>query len=221
MSSVEDSGKSVAMSMFYIGINAGETLLEAIGNFLGAVKYANYQYAEGRYKDFLKERGYKFRKDINLVRVATAQEVEVHRVAVTQEDRKLLEQLSKKYGLDYSLQRRPDNLEELARKKYVFRQELSPSEERMLHAFTVRDPYGKPVRDPNNPGLPLLSKAEYVFGCSETQLANLEAVYTEMLRIKQKVPFVQRLKNAERNSQLHNMFAKRKRAKERNLNRGK
>lgn len=221
MSSVENSSKSIAMSMFYIGINAGETLVDSIGKFLSAVKYANYQYAEGRYQDFLKVRGAKFRSDANLVRVAIGQGVDVHRVAVTQEDRRLLEHLSKKYGLDYSLQRRPDNLEELAKKKYIFRQELTPAEEKMLHAFTVRDQYGKPVKDLKKPGVPLLSKAEYVFGCSETQLRNLEVVYTELLRIKNKVPFMELLKNAERNAKLHNMYSKRNRAQKRNINRGK
>lgn len=196
---IEQSEKNVGMMLLHIGLRTGDNLLRALEMALNSVRYANYKYGEDHYKDFMAEKGIKFKTEEGFIRVATKKRSDIERMPVTQAQVKDLEKLAKKYGCDYYLCKRPDNLEELLEKSFVRNECLNPPDEKLLNAFLLYGPDGRLVRDPKNPQLPLLNDRDYMFTIRSTDWNNWNLVLREMQEKYQKPTLEQRLQRAKTN----------------------
>lgn len=202
---IEQSEKNAGMMLLHIGLRAGDNLLRALEMALNSVRYANYKYGEVHYKDFLAEKGIKFKTEEGFIRVATKQRSDIERMPVTQEQVKDLEKLAKKYGCDYYLCKRPDNLEELLERRFVQHEKLTPPQAKLLDAFLLYGPNETLLRDPNNPQLPLLNDRDYMFTIRSKDWNNWDLVLRKLQAKYQKPTLEQRLQRAKTNLALEHM----------------
>lgn len=191
-----DLTQGLATAALHISIHAGATLIETLRKALTALQYANVKYGEDHYRDFLKNKGMRFRTQMGFVRVAADKKSDVERAAVSKDELALLRRLSKKHGLDYCLTRKPQDLQKLIERKFLKGEELLPQEEKMVRAFTFRNSSGKTVMDPNHPELPQVNSAEYMFTIRTDSLAHWDVVCREMESRLQHPSFDDRLRNA-------------------------
>ncbi len=201
-----DSTQGLATAALHISIHAGMTLVETLRKALTALQYANVKYGEDHYRDFLKTKGKQFKTQMGFVRVAADKKSDVERSAVSKDELALLRRLSKKHGLDYCLTRKPKDLKELIERKYTKREELLPQEEKMVRAFTFRDSAGKTVMDSENPELPQINSAEYMFTIRTDSLAHWDVVCREMESRLQHPTFDDRLRNAVNLSKIREIY---------------
>lgn len=190
------SVKNFGMMSLHIGLKAGDSLLHALEMALNSIRYANYKYGEDHYKDYLAKEGLKFKTEEGFVRVATKKRSDIERFPVTKNQVKDLEKLAKKYGCDFYLCKRPENLEQLLELRFKDRQPLTPPEEKLLNAFLLYGPDGRLVRDPNNPELPLLNDRDYMFTIRSTDWNNWDLILKKMQVKYQKPTLEDRIQQA-------------------------
>lgn len=161
-----DSGymaKEMMHSLFTIGWSTGTTLVYALREAIWQIKMDSEKSGERSYKNYLKEdKGRKFTDEIDFLRVAEKQKSEMVKASVTKDDVIFLQKMCQRYGVDYHLRTRPQNLESLVQKKYVNNEILTSREDNILKSFILTDPTGKPMMDPANPKIPLLKKDDYL-----------------------------------------------------------
>ena len=209
--STEQSSKNLGMGSIYIAITAGCNIAVALRRTLTAIKYANIKYGEEHYQDYLKQRGHRFKKDINLARVAMdVKKSDIERMCVNETDVRIIKEYATKYGLDFALTSKPDDLEKLAERKFVKGEELNSQEEKILKAFTIRDEKGKKIMDPENPKMPLLNEAEYMLTIATVDLTRWELICREMEARSHIPSFDDRLKNAVQMAKVNSVHLKTK-----------
>lgn len=194
--STEQSSKNLGMGILYVSINAGTNIAIALRRTLNAIMYANVKYGEDHYIDYLKKRGYEFKKDINLAKVAfDKKKSDIERVSVNQEDVRIIKEYSMKYGMDFALTKRPKDLDTLI-DRYIKKEKLTSQEEKIIKAFTIRDHDGNLVMDPEKPGRPQIRDAQYMLTFASVDLARWELICREMEARSHIPPFEERMKSA-------------------------
>lgn len=194
--STEQSSKNLGIGILYISIDAGTNIAIALRRTLNAIKYANVKYGEDHYLDYLAKRGYQFKKDINLARVAMdKKKSDIERVSVNQTDVRIIREYSMKYGMDFALTKRPKDLDDLI-ERYIKKEKLTSQEEKIVKAFTIRDHEGNLVMDPEKPDRPQIRDAEYMLTFASVDLARWELICREMEARSHVPPFDERLKSA-------------------------
>ena len=194
---IEKSEKDFGMMMLHIGLKSGDSLLHALEMALNSIRYAFYKYGEDHYKDYLAEKGLKFKTEEGFIRVATKKKSDIERIPVTKAQVNDLEKLAKKYGCDFYLCKRPENLEQLLERKFVEQQALTQSDEKLLNAFLLIGPDGRLIRDPNNPQLPLLNDRDYMFTIRSTDWNNWDLILRKMEAKYQKPTLNDRIQRAK------------------------
>lgn len=218
--STEQSSKNLGIGILYISIDAGTNIAIALRRTLNAIKYANVKYGEDHYIDYLKKRGYEFKKDINLAKVALdKKKSDIERVSVNQEDVRIIKEYSMKYGLDFALTKRPSDLDTLI-DRYVKKEKLTAQEEKIVRAFTIRDNEGNLVMNPEKPDRPQVREAEYMLTFASVDLARWELICREMEARSHIPPFNERLKSAIQLAKV-NLVHLQNRTRERFRERGK
>lgn len=218
--STEQSAKNLGVGAVYVAINAGTNIAVALRRTLNAMMYANVKYGEEHFKDYLAKRGYQFKKDINLARVAMdKKKSDIERVSVNQTDVQIIKEYSTKYGLDFALTKRPKDLDNLI-DRYVNKETLTGQEEKIVKAFTIRDHQGNLVMDPEHPDRPQINDAEYMLTFATVDLSRWELICREMEARSHIPPFDERLKSAVQMAKV-NLVHLQNRAKERFRERGK
>lgn len=213
--STESTAKNQGVATFYIAIEAGSDIARELRRFLTAVQYANVSYGEDQYKDYLKERGHKFKSEMEFARVAfDVKESNIERYAVVKEDKDIIENYAKKYGMDYCLIKRPDDLENLIKRKFVDKEEMTGQEEKIIRAFTYRDGNKETLMNPENPSMPLINDAAYMLTIASVDLDRWELICREMESRTHKPSFKDRMNTAKHMAKAYNENLK-KRARER------
>lgn len=195
--STEQSTKNAGMMLLHIGLRAGDDLLRALEMTLNTIRYANYEYGEDHYKDYLAKKGLEFKTEEGFVRVATKMRSDIERIPVSQAQIKDLKQLAKQHGCDFFLCKRPENLDELVDKKYIHFQPLTPPEEKLLDAFLIHGEDGRVLLDPKNAQRPLLNDREYMFTIRSTDWNSWDLILKKMQTKYQKPTLEERLKRAK------------------------
>lgn len=194
---IEQSEKNAGMLLLHIGLKSGDSLLHALEMALNSIRYAFYKYGEDHYKDYLAQKGLKFKTEEGFIRVATKKKSDIERIPVTKKQVHDLEKLAKKYGCDFYLCKRPENLEQLLERKFVKQQPLTQSDEKLLNAFLLIGPDGRLIRDPHNPQLPLLNDRDYMFTIRSTDWNNWDLILRKMQVKYQKPSLEERLHRAK------------------------
>lgn len=208
--STEQSAKNLGVAVAYIAIDATSNIARALRQFLTSMKYSYQTYGEKEYKNFLKEsKGHFFKNELDFVHVTMdKKESDIERMAVTDEDRKIIEQYTRRMGIDYCLIKRPDDLEQLIERKFIDGETLSANEEKIVHAFTLRDNNGKTIMNPEKPDYPLLNEASYMLTIATKDLSKWEYITRELEIRSHKPPFKQRLKDAKIMQKVQEAFVK-------------
>lgn len=197
--STEQSAKNLSVAVAYIAIDATSNIAKALRNFLTAMKYSYQTYGEKEYKNYLKEsKGHFFKNEMDFVHVTMdKKQSDVERMAVTDEDRKIIEKYTRRMGIDYCLIKRPNDLDRLIEKKFINGEELNSNEEKIVRAFTFRDNNGKTIMDPENPKKPLVNDAAYMLTIATKDLNKWEYITRELEIRSHNPPLKQRLKDAK------------------------
>lgn len=197
--STETSSKNAGAAIFYISIEAGIDIAQALRRSLTAIKYATVSYGETHYKDYLKgEMGHKFKSELNFARVTMdKKKSDVERIPVTEKDRSIIEEMTHNMNIDYCLMRRPEDLDALIEKKFIRGEKLTNQEEKIVRAFISHDEQGKILMDPENPKLPKKNDAEYMILIASTDLNKWEYITRELEIRSHKPDLKERLKNAK------------------------
>lgn len=197
--SIEESSKNTMVALFHVGIDASTNIARCLRQFLAAVRYANISYGESHYVDFFKEnQGHKFKDELNFIHVAyDVKKSDVERFPVTVKDRNIIEKYAHRLNIDYSLVRKPEDLDEIIQRKYKFKMPLTAMEEKLVRAFTFRDLNGNVIMDPENPKIPLINSAEYMLTIASTDLNKWELITRELERSSHVPTLTEKLKNAK------------------------
>ena len=101
---------------------------------------------------------------------------EVVKASVSKDDVLFLQKTCQRYGVDFHLRTRPENLEELLQKKFVRQEMLTSREDDILKSFIMYDPQGKMMMDPENESIPLLKKDDYLLSFKQTDINKWELI---------------------------------------------
>lgn len=195
--SVEQSSKNLGIASFYIGISATSNIARALRQFLTSIKYANVKYGEQQYKDYLKVKGHRFKSDTKLARVALdVKKSDIERISVNDTDKAIIKEYAIKYGMDFALTKKPSDFDNLIKKKFVDKVEMTGQEEKIIKAFTYRDAKGKIIMDAENPDIPLINDNKYMLTISTVDLARWEIICREMEANSHIPTFNDRMKDA-------------------------
>lgn len=215
---MDSSSKNLGVACLHICFSATTNIARALRSALSAIKYANVKYGEEHYRDYLKEKGHKFRSEKELSRMAAiVKNSDVERYAIVQEDIDIIQKYAVKWGMDYALTKKPEDLDYLIKKRFVDKQELNSQQQKIVDAFIVKDENGKPVM---NEGIPQIIEESYMLTICTKDLVRWEHICREM-EAKTHVPdFHDRLRDAQVAAKVNLIFA-RNRMYDRMLNRWK
>jgi len=177
---VSDSGymtKEMMQGIITIGWQAGTSMVHVLRDVIWRLKIANEKSGESSYKNYLNEtKGKKFKDEIDFLRVAEKKKSEVVKASVSKDDVLFLQKTCQRYGVDFHLRTRPENLEELLQKKFVRQEMLTSREDDILKSFIMYDPQGKMMMDPENESIPLLKKDDYLLSFKQTDINKWELI---------------------------------------------
>ncbi len=160
-----------------IGWQAGTSMVHVLRDVIWRLKIANEKSGESSYKNYLNEtKGKKFKDEIDFLRVAEKKKSEVVKASVSKDDVLFLQKTCQRYGVDFHLRTRPENLEELLQKKFVRQEMLTSREDDILKSFIMYDPQGKMMMDPENESIPLLKKDDYLLSFKQTDINKWELI---------------------------------------------
>lgn len=207
--STEQSSKNMSAGLFYIGIRGGESIASALRRFLTAVRYTNVKYGEKHYKNYLNKVGHQFKKDTKLARIAfDVKKSNIERYSVNKEDVQIIRDYARKFGMDFALTKKPEDLDRIVTKKFIDKEQLSSQEEKILRAFTYRDKTGNYIMDAENPNKPMISEDEHMLTIASVDLDRWELICREMEIRSHKPKFQDRLKTAIHQSKVINEYLK-------------
>lgn len=177
---MSDSGymtKEMMQGIITIGWQAGTSMVHVLRDVIWRLKIANEKSGESSYKNYLNEtKGKKFKDEIDFLRVAEKKKSEVVKASVSKDDVLFLQKTCQRYGVDFHLRTRPENLEELLQKKFVRQEMLTSREDDILKSFIMYDPQGKMMKDPENESIPLLKKDDYLLSFKQTDINKWELI---------------------------------------------
>lgn len=177
---MSDSGymtKEMMQGIITIGWQAGTSMVHVLRDVIWRLKIANEKSGESSYKNYLNEtKGKKFKDEIDFLRVAEKKKSEVVKASVSKDDVLFLQKTCQRYGVDFHLRTRPENLEELLQKKFVRQEMLTSREDDILKSFIMYDPQGKMMMDPKNESIPLLKKDDYLLSFKQTDINKWELI---------------------------------------------
>lgn len=177
---MSDSGymtKEMMQGIITIGWQAGTSMVHVLRDVIWRLKIANEKSGESSYKNYLNEtKGKKFKDEIDFLRVAEKKKSEVVKASVSKDDVLFLQKTCQRYGVDFHLRTRPENLEELLQKKFVRQEMLTSREDDILKSFIMYDPQGKVMMDPENESIPLLKKDDYLLSFKQTDINKWELI---------------------------------------------
>ncbi|MFR6362104.1 hypothetical protein [Amedibacterium intestinale] len=177
---MSDSGymtKEMMQGIITIGWQAGTSMVHVLRDVIWRLKIANEKSGESSYKNYLNEtKGKKFKDEIDFLRVAEKKKSEVVKASVSKDDVLFLQKTCQRYGVDFHLRTRPENLEELLQKKFVRQEMLTSREDDILKSFIMYDPQGKMMMDPENESIPLLKKDDYLLSFKQTDINKWELI---------------------------------------------
>lgn len=177
---MSDSGymtKEMMQGIITIGWQAGTSMVHVLRDVIWRLKIANEKSGESSYKNYLNEtKGKKFKDEIDFLRVAEKKKSEVVKASVSKDDVLFLQKTCRRYGVDFHLRTRPENLEELLQKKFVRQEMLTSREDDILKSFIMYDPQGKMMMDPENESIPLLKKDDYLLSFKQTDINKWELI---------------------------------------------
>lgn len=177
---MSDSGymtKEMMQGIITIGWQAGTSMVHVLRDVIWRLKIANEKSGESSYKNYLNEtKGKKFKDEIDFLRVAEKKKSEVVKASVSKDDVLFLQKTCQRYGVDFHLRTRPENLEELLQKKFVRQEMLTSREDDILKSFIMYDPQGKMMMDPENESIPLLKKDDYLLSFEQTDINKWELI---------------------------------------------
>ena len=143
-------------------------------------------------------KGKKFKDEIDFLRVAEKKKSEVVKASVSKDDVLFLQKTCQRYGVDFHLRTRPENLEELLQKKFVRQEMLTSREDDILKSFIMYDPQGKMMMDPENESIPLLKKDDYLLSFKQTDINKWELICEKLedrnRSIKEKIDKAKQIK---------------------------
>lgn len=177
---MSDSGymtKEMMQGIITIGWQAGTSMVHVLRDVIWRLKIANEKSGESSYKNYLNEtKGKKFKDEIDFLRVAEKKKSEVVKASVSKDDVLFLQKTCQRYGVDFHLRTRPENLDELLQKKFVRQEMLTSREDDILKSFIMYDPQGKMMMDPENESIPLLKKDDYLLSFKQTDINKWELI---------------------------------------------
>lgn len=177
---MSDSGymtKEMMQGIITIGWQAGTSMVHVLRDVIWRLKIANEKSGESSYKNYLNEtKGKKFKDEIDFLRIAEKKKSEVVKASVSKDDVLFLQKTCQRYGVDFHLRTRPENLEELLQKKFVRQEMLTSREDDILKSFIMYDPQGKMMMDPENESIPLLKKDDYLLSFKQTDINKWELI---------------------------------------------
>ena len=177
---MSDSGymtKEMMQGIITIGWQAGTSMVHVLRDVIWRLKIANEKSGESSYKNYLNEtKGKKFKDEIDFLRVAEKKKSEVVKASVSKDDVLFLQKTCQRYGVDFHLRTRPENLEELLQKKFVRQEMLTSREDDILKSFIMYDPQGKMMMDPENESIPLLKKDDSLLSFKQTDINKWELI---------------------------------------------
>jgi len=199
---VSDSGymtKEMMQGIITIGWQAGTSMVHVLRDVIWRLKIANEKSGESSYKNYLNEtKGKKFKDEIDFLRVAEKKKSEVVKASVSKDDVLFLQKTCQRYGVDFHLRTRPENLEELLQKKFVRQEMLTSREDDILKSFIMYDPQGKMMMDPENESIPLLKKDDYLLSFKQTDINKWELICEKLedrnRSIKEKIDKAKQIK---------------------------
>lgn len=199
---MSDSGymtKEMMQGIITIGWQAGTSMVHVLRDVIWRLKIANEKSGESSYKNYLNEtKGKKFKDEIDFLRVAEKKKSEVVKASVSKDDVLFLQKTCQRYGVDFHLRTRPENLEELLQKKFVRQEMLTSREDDILKSFIMYDPQGKMMMDPENESIPLLKKDDYLLSFKQTDINKWELICEKLedrnRSIKEKIDKAKQIK---------------------------
>lgn len=169
-----------------LGIKASSQMVVVLRDFLD-YWYLQMSQTPGssKYSEFLKtNKGAYFKDEMQFANVVfNLHQADIYREPVSKEERTMLQKMCRKMGIDYSLAKRPSNLEALVAKKYVYNQDLSKHEEKLVNAFICLDKNGNPVfemEDKDGNRVPKIRDDEYLLTISEKDLPKWDYICTNL-----------------------------------------
>lgn len=207
---MSDSGymtKEMMQGIITIGWQAGTSMVHVLRDVIWRLKIANEKSGESSYKNYLNEtKGKKFKDEIDFLRVAEKKKSEVIKASVSKDDVLFLQKTCQRYGVDFHLRTRPENLEELLQKKFVRQEMLTSREDDILKSFIMYDPQGKMMMDPKNESIPLLKKDDFLMSFKQTDINKWELICERLEdrnhSIKEKIDKAKQIKqHREKNNQ--------------------
>ena len=199
---MSDSGymtKEMMQGIITIGWQAGTSMVHVLRDVIWRLKIANEKSGESSYKNYLNEtKGKKFKDEIDFLRVAEKKKSEVVKASVSKDDVLFLQKTCQRYGVDFHLRTRPENLEELLQKKFVRQEMLTSRQDDILKSFIMYDPQGKMMMDPENESIPLLKKDDYLLSFKQTDINKWELICEKLedrnRSIKEKIDKAKQIK---------------------------
>ena len=199
---MSDSGymtKELMQGILTVGWQAGTSMSHVLLDVILNIKIANEKSGEYNYKNYLNEtRGRKFKDEIDFLRISELKKSEVVKASVSKDDVLFLQKTCQRYGVDFHLRTRPENLEELMEKKFLRQELLTTREDEILKSFIMYDPQGKMMKDPNNENLPLLKNDDYLLSFKQTDINKWELICEKLeernLSIKEKIDKAKQVK---------------------------
>lgn len=156
-----------------IGIGMQQTLQEGIRNFFDVFRDWDIHNGDKNIRKFKEDlEGKRYRNEAKFILDSKRKGAfDFTDVAVQKNDIKLFSKLCKNYGIDFVLQERPANLEDLVFKYQTDPQRLSQYQKKVVEAFTYKD-------DPEGPLLIKQEAALITFASKD--LDNVERVLDKM-----------------------------------------
>lgn len=175
-----DSGymtKELMQGLVTIGWSIGTSLTHILRDAIWQLKIASEKTGENAYKDYLRtNKGKKFSDEIDFIRVAEQKKSDIVKASVSKDDVLFLQKTCQRYGVDFHLRTRPENLQELFDRKYKNGEILTARDSDVLKAFILTDPQGNEVMDPKNPDFPLLKNDDYLLTFRSTDINKWEII---------------------------------------------
>lgn len=215
-----DSGymtKELMQGILTIGWQAGTSILHVLRDAIWSLRIANEKSGETSYKNYLKEtKGKKFKNEIDFLRIAEMKKSEVVKASVSKDDVLFLQRTCQRYGVDFHLRTRPENIEELLEKKFSKQEMLTSRENEILRSFIMYDSQGKMMMDPENKKMPLLKNDDYLLSFKQTDINKWELICEKLeernLGIKEKIDKAKQIKQHRENESMRFVRNKDKKA---------
>lgn len=131
-----------AMMLVQLGIGTGETLKESLKRFYDVLKEMSSKDGRNLRETYKLMKGKRFQDEGKFyLNAKSSGEQHFSHASVSKEELKEFEQLCKNYGIDYLYQKRPENINELFKRK-LNNEPLSKSQEKVVDAFSYKDSNG-------------------------------------------------------------------------------